>query len=240
MPLKPKPDITIIVTALNEEKNVAHFLKNLQLTLQGHKISHEVVFVDDGSTDKTYHEVLAFSDWIGLKHIRLEKNRGSGGAIKEGLKIANGEWYAWLPCDLEIMPSELILPLSKRARFDAVITYFNIGKQSRSLKRRVLSNLFTKILNLMFGQRLPYYNGLSIIRRKLIDADSIQSNGFFFHAELLIRCLAKTQNVTFVPIRQTARQEEKTKAIRFKVFLDVVICFIKTWWDLRFDKKSLA
>lgn len=231
--MKNKPDISIIVTALNEEKNVARFLGSLKSTLHDHKISHEVVFVDDGSTDQTSQEVLAFSDWNSLKHIRLAENVGSGGAIKEALKIATGEWYAWLPCDLEILPTEIVRPLSKRENYDAVITYFDSGKLSRSLFRRILSNVFTATLNLVFKQNLPYYNGLSIIRRELIEADSVRSNGFFFHAELLIRCLAKTKNINLIPIRLTARHDEKPKAIRFKVLQDVLVCFARTWWELR-------
>lgn len=231
-----QPSISVIVTALNEEKNVYPFLTRLKNFLEVHHISHEVIFVDDGSTDKTFLELNRFQNWNNLKTLRLAKNRGSGGAIKEGLKVAQGEWYAWLPCDLEILPEELLKPYQLiQNNLDLIITYFATGRESRSWNRRMMSLFFTSILNLTFGLRLPYYNGLSLIRRSLMSPDKVASNGFFFHAELLIRTLCRTHQFTIVPIHLSPRLAEKPKALKFKVFKDVVMCFMRTFWEVKFS-----
>lgn len=231
--MKNIPTISIIVTALNEERNVSPFLDRLKSFLEEGKFEHEVLFVDDGSTDGTYSEALKFSSWPNLKIIKLDKNMGSGGAIKMAIKEASGEWYAWLPCDLEIMPEELLRPLENRHGHDVVVTYFETGTMSRSLLRRFLSASFTSILNVTFGLKLPYYNGLSLIKRELVVREKVSARGFFFHAELLIRVLSKKRKVKFVPIHLSPRHLEKPKAISFKVFKDVVSCFLNTFWDVK-------
>lgn len=229
--------LSIIVTALNEERNVSPLFGHLREFLDSTGISYEVIFVDDGSRDKTYEEALKYSEWRNLKILKLQKNLGTGGAIQEAFKNVQGEWYAWLPSDLEIMPHELKIPLEKCKNHDIVVTYFAEGLASRTWMRRVLSTLFTKILNLVFGQKLPYFNGVTLIRTELAPVDEVKAKGFFFHAELLIRALARTSfrtsRVIAVPIRLTPRHSERPKAISFKVFKDVVSCFLNTIWEVK-------
>ncbi len=209
-------------------------MAKLRECLEENNINHEVIFVDDGSSDRTFDEVCQLPPWSALKVLRLSSNLGSGGAIKEALKIAQGEWYGWLPCDLEIMPSEILYPFSLRSQSDVVVTFFNNGQGTRNWLRRILSPFFTGIINTCFQYNIPYYNGFSLIRRELIIPGEVRSNGFFFHAELLIRTIAKTNKVVSAPIRLTPRQAGHTKAISFKVFRDVISCFLHTIWDLKF------
>ena len=84
--MKPTPDLTIITTALNEEQNVFQFLTRLKQFLSENQIHHEVIFVDDGSSDQTLIEAKKINNWPNLKVLQLSKNLGTGGAIKEALK----------------------------------------------------------------------------------------------------------------------------------------------------------
>lgn len=235
--LKPTPDLSLITTALNEEKNVAHFLIQLRNFLYENKIDHEVIFVDDGSTDHTLNEAKKITDWPNLKIIHLPKNIGTGGAIKEALHQATGNWYAWLPCDLEILPEQLSAPLMNRTEHDIVVTYFGSGLENRAWSRKFMSRVFTYTLNLTFNNRIPYYNGLCLIKRNLINEDSILSNGFFFHAELLIRTLQKTKRIAFTSIHVSPRLAGKSKAVSYKVLKDVVFCFLRTAWIVKFQNE---
>lgn len=225
--------LSLIVTALNEEKNISPLFQHLKTFLDSIELTYEVIFVDDGSRDRTYDETLKFSDWKNLKVIKLPRNLGTGGAIQEAFRVAQGEWYAWLPSDLEIMPQELKRPLSLCHDHDVVVTYFADGLGSRTLMRRILSDIFTKIINVAFGHNLPYFNGVSLIRRNLAPVQDVKARGFFFHAELLIRVLSQKCRVIAVPIRLTPRHLEKPKAISFKVLKDVVSCFLNTFWEVK-------
>lgn len=235
--LKHQPVLSIIITAFNEEKNVSLFLNRLKKFLKKYEIDHEVAFVDDGSTDNTATEAYKFSDWKNLRIMKLSNNLGSGGAIKEALKLATGEWYVWFPCDLEILPEELLLPFEKRHNRDVVVTYFESGLEVRSWPRRLMSTAFTGILNFAFGLKLPYYNGLTLIRRSFIKEAEVLSDGFFFHAELLVRTLAKTDKIAFMPIHLSPRNAGKPKAIKYRVFKDVASCFLRTLWEVRLRRE---
>lgn len=228
-------DLTIIATALNEEQNVSPFLGKLRDFLTTLDLNYEVIFVDDGSTDNTYSKAKAFSNWDQLQLIRLQKNVGTGAAIKQALGVANGLWYSWIPTDLEIDPASLSEPLKIRNDNDIVVTYFNNTKD-RSFTRRLLSKAFTTIINVSFNLRLPYYNGISLMRIKQMPIKEVQSNGFFFHAELLLRTALVANKIVTCRIEHRARNEGKTKAIRLKVFYDVFLCFSKLWWELRFKE----
>lgn len=226
--------LSLIVTALNEERNVKPFLSSLRGFMKSSNISYEVIFVDDGSRDQTYQEIQTFKDWDQLKVIRNSHNLGTGASVKKALSHAGGNWYAWLPADLEVMPQELAHPLKHIDNFDVIVTYFQTGLSSRTISRRVLSMLFTKILNLTFGYRLPYYNGVTLIRRSILKAEEVKARGFFFHAELLLRTLRTAPRVTSVPINLTPRLLEKPKALSFKVLRDVATCFLHVLWDVKF------
>ena len=226
-------DLTIITTALNEEQNVSLFLGRLRNFLTTSNVDYEVIFVDDGSTDNTYATATAFLDWDRLKVLRLPQNVGTGAAIKHAIGVAVGTWYTWIPSDLEIEPISLEEPLRIRAGHDIVVTYFQNTKD-RSMLRRLLSSTFTHIINLTFNLHLPYYNGISLMRINQMPLKAVRSNGFFFHAELLLRSALLTNKIVTCQIEHRPRNDGKTKAIKLKVFYDVAVCFSRLWWELRF------
>jgi glycosyltransferase involved in cell wall biosynthesis len=225
-------DLTIVTTALNEEQNVSLFLDRLRNFLENSSLDYEVIFVDDGSTDKTFVNAMVYSDWDRLRVIRLQQNAGTGAAIKHALSVATGKWYTWIPSDLEINPSSLAEPIKIRNGHDIIVTYFQDTK-NRSVSRRLLSKAFTLVINLAFNLRLPYYNGITLMRINQMPFVKVRSNGFFFHAELLLRSALVTNKIATCQIDHSPRNQGKTKAIKLKVFYDVAVCFSRLWWELR-------
>jgi glycosyltransferase involved in cell wall biosynthesis len=227
------PKLSLIVTALNEEKNILPFLSHLKMFLNSLDLTYEVLFVDDGSADGTLSELRQFKDWSELRVLQNGVNMGTGASVKKALKFARGVWYTWLPSDLEVMPEELREATGLLEQNDIIVTFFKTGQGSRTVCRRILSYFFTKIINFSFGYRLPYYNGVSFIRRSLLRADLVKARGFFFHAELLLRTLGPDLRISATPINLTPRKYERPKALSLKVFKDVVSCFFKTLWEVR-------
>ena len=85
--------LSVVIPARNEEACVAETMRGVLSALQSARIPHEVIVVDDGSTDSTAARVLALA---GSNSVTLISNRvrhGFGAAVRAGLKQSTGE--AW-------------------------------------------------------------------------------------------------------------------------------------------------
>lgn len=230
--------LSVVVTALNEENNVENCVRELSRFLD-HQISrYEIIFVNDGSTDRTGERLDLLRETKNLKIIHLNKNIGTGGAIKSALNVIEGDWYCWLPSDLEILPVELLKPLALCEFSDVVVTSISNGALVRSEFRQFLSRFFVLLLNKSFGTRLCYFNGVSLVKTSLMKDLSFHSNRFFFHAELLLKVMQKTKKISEVPIVLTPRKADHSKAIKFKVLFDVAICYLVNVWQLRIKNEN--
>ncbi len=229
--------LSVVITAYNEESNVAECLNLMHDFLKQNVRDFEILFVNDGSTDNTGNEARK----LGLSHLHIidqKVNRGTGAGVKEALKIARCEFYCWFPCDLEIMPHELRHPLEALADNDIVITHFTNGDSVRTKFRHCLSIIFVKILNLSFLNSIRYFNGVSLMRVNLLKPEKVKANGFFFHAELLLKTLQSTHKYVQVPIKLTPRKRELPKAIRLTVLLDVIACYFRILWEVKLRNEN--
>ena len=140
--------VSIIVPVHNEKDNVTVMAKAIKRVFADLDYSYNLIFVDDGSTDLTLHEIkkLAIQD----KHIRyvsFSRNFGHQAAIKAGLDKADGDCVITLDGDMQ-HPPQLIPQLLEKWEegYDMVYT---VRKEDKKLPftKRVTSNLFYRIIN---------------------------------------------------------------------------------------------
>ena len=98
----PSPQLSVVVPIFNEEDNVAPLQQELETALAG--TSHEIVFVDDGSTDQTVSRIKPSS---AMRVIRFEQNRGQSAAIYAGAHAARGEIVVFIDADLQNDPADI-------------------------------------------------------------------------------------------------------------------------------------
>ena len=96
------PAVSVIVPLFNEEENVSILLSELRAALQG--IDHELIFVDDGSSDRTVERVASAPD---VRLVRFEKNAGQSAAIYAGLQAARGATAVLIDGDLQNDPADI-------------------------------------------------------------------------------------------------------------------------------------
>jgi len=101
--------LSIVLPLYNEEKRLKDSFKKISKFLNNSKIKFtEVIFVDDGSTDNSANIILEFINnykkkkSLKLKLVKYEKNLGKGGALKAGVKIANGKWILTSDIDFSV------------------------------------------------------------------------------------------------------------------------------------------
>lgn len=222
-----KPEISIILPTLNEEKNIGILLPKIQHILKDY--TYEVIVVDDSSTDKTRHIAEEFFA-INNNGFVLYRDALSGlsSAIYDGFNIASGNFLIVMDADLqhdeEILP-EIINKIATE-KYDLCIASRNIengGYGNLILPRKLLSKfgiwLANFILNMKLSDPMSGYFGLS---RKLFEEikHSINPRGF----KLLLEILYKSMNIKIahVPYNFKVRKFGKTKltlAIGFEYLL---------------------
>ena len=141
--------LSIIIPALNEEGNIDAVYKNIKNLFS--TISYEIIFVNDGSTDKTYKvmESIYKGDKTHVRVINFSRNFGKDAAIYAGLEYALGEYTAIIDADMEQDPKYLIEMLSfleKNPEYDQVAMSIE-ERISGSKFKKIGSKQFYKLIN---------------------------------------------------------------------------------------------
>ncbi len=140
-----QPYLSIVVPLYNEEGNVKELHRKIDEAARSIGRSFEIIFVDDGSCDKTLEEASSLSP---LKLIAFRKNFGQTAAFDAGIKAARGEIIVTLDGDLQNDPADIPLLLEKiNAGYDVVSGWR--FKRSDPFMKRFFSrgaNLLRKIL----------------------------------------------------------------------------------------------
>jgi hypothetical protein len=107
---------------------------------------------------------------------------------------------------------------------------------TRTKTRTLISKGYTLAVNLITRRRLKYYNGLQIHTAPVLKSLRIQSSGYGFQSEVLVKSLRRTQTVIEVPMDLIEREKGESKAFRLKNFVDVfrtlkVLCAVELGRD---------
>ena len=96
------PQISVIIPVCNEEGNVAQLQRELEMALKD--VAYELLFVDDGSLDRTIEQIQRHP---GVRILEFEKNTGQSAAIYAGLAAARGKILVLIDGDLQNDPSDI-------------------------------------------------------------------------------------------------------------------------------------
>ena len=96
--------ISVLIPAFNEENTIIEILDSVN-EQSNEDYELEIIVIDDSSTDST-RQLLEDNKVLYSKLIKLEKNLGKGGAVREGLKSATGSYVLFQDADLEYNPIE--------------------------------------------------------------------------------------------------------------------------------------
>jgi lipid-A-disaccharide synthase-like uncharacterized protein len=147
------PRISVVVPVYNEEENLPVLLREIRETLDPLGQSYEVVFVDDGSRDRSL-EVLKglLPENPMVRVVVFEKNAGQTAAMDAGLRAARGEILVTLDADLQNDPHDIPLLLAEIGRFDVVVGYRAIRQDS--LVKRITSKVGNGVRNWLTRERI--------------------------------------------------------------------------------------
>jgi dolichol-phosphate mannosyltransferase len=124
------PQVSVIIPVFNEEENVARLQTELELALKDY--SRELLFVDDGSRDRTVEQIKRSPS---VRILEFEKNTGQSAAIYAGLFAANGRILVLIDGDLQNDPIDIPRLLAEIDRGADLVCGYRLKRQDTWFKR---------------------------------------------------------------------------------------------------------
>ena len=232
-------NLSVIIPAYNEEKNIRSTVERLVSIFKDKVLNdYEILIFNDKSTDRTGEIV----DKLAREHkevrvIHNPTNKGFGYNYKKGVDLAQGKYVLMIPGDDETDLDSIDSLFNSIGKADLILSY-TVNMEVRKLFRRIVSGIFVKFLNAMFGLRLKYYNGICIHRTDLARKSVPTTFGFAFAAEMTIKLLKSGFSFVEVPIR--IKPTDKSSAFKIKNIISVIKTIINLFWNVRIKRNKIS
>jgi glycosyltransferase involved in cell wall biosynthesis len=205
------PRLTVVVMAFDEAASLEAVVRELDEAAARAAPSHEVLVVDDGSTDGT----AALADRLAAERgavrvVHHPENRGLGGVYRTGYAEARGELVTFFPADGQFPASILEDFVPRMAARDLVLGY--VERRTDSARGRVLSGAERALYRVLFG-RLPRFQGVMMFRREILGRLPLRSSGrgWGIVMELVVRATRAGLRIESAPTPLLDRRAGRSK-----------------------------
>jgi len=160
--------LSIVVPLLNEEATVASLYAEVRNALATIEDDWELVYVDDGSTDGSYRELVRLhAAHLNVRVVRLRRNFGKAAALAAGIEVAAGELIVTMDADLQDDPAEIPNLLAKLDDGFDVVSGWKCDRHDPFV-RRFVSRIYNTATRLTTGVKLHDMNcGLKAYRAEV-------------------------------------------------------------------------
>lgn len=219
----PSPSITIVVPVYNEDESLRELVAEIQSVSQAQNYEYQIVFVDDGSTDRSWREITSLAEQNPqIGGIRFRRNFGKAAALMAGFSFASGEIVFMMDADLQDPPQEMPRLLEKLNQGYGLVSGWK-EKRHDPWHKVYPSHLFNRAIGWVTGVHLhDHVCGLKVMRGDV--ARSIRIYGEF-HRFIGVFAAWRGYRVTEIPTLHRARTHGVSKygvSRFFKGFLDLI------------------
>ena len=207
--------LSVVIPSFNEEAMIQKTVLAIGTVLQDAQIPHELIFVDDGSVDATWHEIETASSVVPfVRGVRFSRNFGKEAAIKAGLSAAAGDCCAVIDCDLQHPPEKLPEMYALWQQGYEVIEGEKSDRGKESGLHAFAAKSFYKLISAATNTDETNASDFKLLDRRVVDVLlSMPERGAFFRA-LSSWVGFKTTTVFFeVRERQVGESKWSTKAL---------------------------
>lgn len=223
------PDITVVVPLYNEVESLRELHGQIRSALGRMGMRYEIIFVDDGSTDRSFYLLrdLKRQD-RHMKIVRFRRNYGKSAALSVGFDKAQGNIVVTMDADLQDDPSEIS---SLKRKLDEGYDLVSGWKKVRRdpLSKTIPSRFFNFITSLLTGIRIHDFNcGLKAYRRDVVKSVKVYGE---LHRYIPVLAHWEGFRVGEIPVAHRPRKYGKTKfgfGRFWKGFLDLLTALFTT------------
>lgn len=215
--------LTIVVPVFNEEESLEVFYEEVIKNIKGIDKDFEIIFVDDGSTDKSLEFLKKLSEKDNrVKVASFRKNQGKAEALTHGFQSSKGDRIVTLDADLQDRPEEIGKLLDKLNEGYDLVTGWRENRKDSKVFINLPSKFFNYLSGLFWGLKLHDYNcGL-----KAYKAEAAKSLNLYGGMQRFIPLLLHQNGfkVTEIPVVHEKRKFGKSKygfSKSFKEFPDM-------------------
>lgn len=218
-------DISVVVPLYNEEESLPELCEWINRVAQEHSYTHEIILVDDGSSDNSWSVVRSLSlANPQVKGIRFNRNYGKSAALNTGFKSAQGDVIISMDADLQDSPDEIpgLYSMIKDKGYDMVSGWKK--KRHDPITKTIPSRFFNFVTRKISGIKLHDFNcGLKAYRNIVVQ--HIQVYG---EMHRYIPVIAKWNGFTKIGEKVVAHKARKYGSTKFGIerfiygFLDLL------------------
>jgi len=224
-------ELSVVLPVFNEEEALPGVLDEALAALGLADFSHEIVLLDDASTDRS-PDILddcgrRFSETVRV--LRHERNRGIAAACSRLYAEARGRFVFLNASDGQWRTAECLRMMALRDRFDVVV-----GKRKKKqyrLGRQLVSAAFNLLPRVLFGVPMHDAGSIKLFRREVLDIPLL-SRGPFREAERLVRAQRRGYRIGFVDVEHLPRRGGKAGGARLSLVVEAVVDLARCWWDV--------
>lgn len=163
--------LSVVIPAYNEEKLIGLAVQRIGEVLRWADIPYELVFVDDGSADRTWEEISRAAQTDAcVRGVSFSRNFGKEAAIFAGLEAAKGDCCAVIDCDLQHPPEKLPEMYALWQQGWEVVNGVKANRGKESGLHAFAANTFYKIMSKAVRIDMARASDFKLMDRRVVDA----------------------------------------------------------------------
>ncbi len=176
--------LSVIVPAYNEELTVERAYREISAVLNNAGLEHEIIFVDDGSADKTYDKIKELAATAeNVCGLNFSRNFGKEAAISAGLASSTGDCVVVIDCDLQQPPGKIVEMYRLWQQGYEIVEGVKKSRGNESRTHGWAARIFYSIIGFVVGCDMANASDFKLLDRKVVDIlNRIPEHKGFFRA----------------------------------------------------------
>ena len=232
-------DISVIVPLYNEDESIPKLFEWIEKVMNANKYSYEVIFVNDGSTDKSWDVIESLQKKSkNVRGIKFRNNYGKSPALFCGFKAATGDVVITMDADLQDSPDEIpeLYKMIKEDGFDLVSGWKKKRYDSKFAKN-IPSKIYNATARKVTGLKLHDMNcGLKAYR-----IDVVKNIEVYGEMHRYIPFLAKNAGFNKIGEKVVTHRKREYGETKFGLsrFVNGYLDLMSLWFLSKFGKKPM-